>query len=65
MLDFSENDGTRTSEDPLSHKNNENTGKISIINSLRMVEINQRLEAICGELFIQEKELTLFYEKLV
>lgn len=65
MLDFSENDGIRTSEDPLAHKNNENTGQISIINSLRMVEINQRLEAICGELFIQEKELTLFYEKLV
>ena len=49
----SRNGGVRTSENPLLHKSNKNTGKIVKINFVRMLEINQRLAAILWA-FIQE-----------
>lgn len=54
-LDLSENDGIKISEDLFLHKNNENNDKIAKIYSLKMVEINQKLEAICGASFNPEK----------
>ena len=57
LKDASKNGGVRTSENPLPHKSNENTGKMVRISFFR-TEKNQRLATILG-IFIQENLLNL------